>query len=573
MARRQHRTLSPGLMTTYSDHALHAHEPNSSTCDPAFAAYLAAQFIARKGFSPHLSVSELEPARDACDYLLLKHDGMQLSAVCIVNCETDTQRAFGLSAERLRELADGCRRYAGRIGFSKMPVSVQVIEVRARALDALAHKRLAAYKRRSPLSKSFITAWALDTTNATVWTNAPIAARWSQGGWLKHLLTAPRTPVSADDNGRRLLQVKTGWPWLTFVIAATLVAMYGVEIAFAVPPGAGWFSFDTQTLFALGGLNPVSVFQDGEWYRMATAALLHGGIAHLLFNLVALLLAGFSAERLMGSAWFAATFVLGAAAGAALSLSFGAAGMVAVGASGAIMALLAAGLICSLRLVDNAERLQIQMRLMFMLIPSLIPSATSHDIGGATDYAAHFGGALVGTVIGVLLRISWRRHAATPPAQPLAAIIAGIGILLAAWSLTAVAAHYPRYAEVVEYIPDARIPGQWSDLSAADAADLAHEFPDDPRGHYTLGRTLLLKARYPEAEQAFRDALAAYEAHSDDFLDAFESEARIFIALSLALQDRGAEARQEAAPLCDEFDTGDRDEALTAYDLCTLPRS
>ena len=78
-----------------------------------------------------------------------------------------------------------------------------------------------------------------------------------------------------------------------------------------------------------------------------------------------------------------------------------------------------------------------------------------------------------------------------------------------------------------------------------------------------MGRTLLLKARYREAEQAFRDALAAYEAHSDDFLDAFESEARIFIALSLALQDRGAEARQEAAPLCDEFDTGDIHEALT----------
>lgn len=536
--------------------------------DGPFAAYLAGQLTAQKGFSPGVVVPELEAVRDACDYLLIRADGLQFSALCIVDCEADATRTFGLSMEQTRAAIDACRGYAGRMGFSRMPVHLHVIEVRDRAVDADTRQRLSAYKRRTLFSKSTVNAWALDTGHAGVWSNAPAPMRWGLGRWFKGLLSRPRQAASADADGRRLPAVKPGWPWLSFVIAALLVAVYGLQIVFAVAPGGRILGFDTQTLFALGGLNPASVFDNGEWYRLATAVVLHGGLLHLLFNLIALLLAGFSAERLMGSAWFAATFALGGAAGAALSLYLGPPRMVAVGASGAIMALLAAGLICSFRLVDNAERLQIQMRLMFMLIPSLIPGATHHDIGGATDYAAHFGGALAGAAIGVLLRGLWRRHAATPPGQPLAALVAGAALLVLAGSAIAVADNYPRYAEVVQYIPAEAIPNQWSDISAAQARDLVAAYPDDPRGHYTLGRRLLIDGRYVEAERAFRDALAAYRAHADDFLDAFEPEMRVFIALSLALQGQAVEARREAAPLCAQFDNGDIHQALAATDLC-----
>ena len=550
------------------DDAVH----NCDTTQPPetgpFAAYLARQLVAQKGYSHDLTVAELEPARAACDYLLIRHDGMQFSAICIVDCEADATHAFGLSVEQARDAIDACRGYAGRMGFSRMPVQLHVIEVRAGAVDTPTRQRLAAYKRRSIFSKGVLNAWALDTANASVWSNAPAPMRWGLGRWFKGLLACPRRAASPDADGQRLRAVTPGWPWLSFLIAAALIAVYGLQILFAIPPGNGVPGFDTQTLFALGGLNPAAVFGNGEWYRLASAIMLHGGLLHLLFNLVALLLAGFSAERLMGSAWFAATFALGGASGAALSLYLGPPGMVAVGASGAIMALLAAGLICSFRLVDNAERLQVQMRLMFMLIPSLIPSATSHAIGGATDYAAHFGGALAGALIGILLRAIWRRHGATPPGQALAALVAGAALLLLAGSATAVAKNYPRYADVVEYIPADAIPDRWSDLSANEAANLVAAYPEDPRGHYTLGRRLLIDERYVDAERAFRDALAAYRAHADDFLDAFEPEVRMFIALSLALQGQSAEARREAAPLCAQFHQGEIHQALAATDLC-----
>ena len=537
--------------------------------DAPFADYLAAQFIARKSFSAELSAPELEPARAACDYLLIRHDGLQFSAVCIVDCERDPARIFDLSAERTREIVGACRHYAGRIGMAKMPVHLHVIEVRAQPIDTQTRNRLKTYKRRSPLSKSIVTAWALDSSNATVWTNAPIAMRWGQGRWFERLLAGPRTQVTADDNGRRLVRVAPGRPWASFAIALMLIAMYGVQIAFAVTPQARFIGFDTQSLFALGGLNPAAVFEQGQWYRLISAVLLHGGVLHLLFNLVALLLAGFAAERLMGSAWFAATFVLGGAAGAALSLWLGPPGMVAVGASGAIMALLAAGLICSFRLVDNAQRLQIQMQLMFMLVPSLIPGANQHDIGGATDYAAHFGGAIAGALLGLGLRLNWRRYASTPAGQPVAAAIAGLGIVLAGWSLTAVAHHYPRYAHVAEYIPSDRVPARWSTLSKDQASELAQNYPDDPRGHYALGFILFGDKHYGAAEPAFRDALAAYQAHPDDFVDGFADHTRLLLALSLLLQGESVPARREAAPLCDRVDRGKIHDALMSAELCT----
>ena len=113
---------------------------------------------------------------------------------------------------------------------------------------------------------------------------------------------------------------------------------------------------DVGTLFAMGGANSGAILNDGQWYRLLTAALLHADALHLLFNGVALGLAGYLLEALIGPAWLVVLFFLGALGGSLMGLAVNSAEVVSVGASGAVMGLLAAALVASLRLPRGQER-------------------------------------------------------------------------------------------------------------------------------------------------------------------------------------------------------------------------
>ena len=69
----------------------------------------------------------------------------------------------------------------------------------------------------------------------------------------------------------------------------------------------------------------------GEWWRLITAAFLHAGILHLLFNMYALYLFGPSLEALFGHVRFAALYFLSALGGSAVSYLRGSGATVARG--------------------------------------------------------------------------------------------------------------------------------------------------------------------------------------------------------------------------------------------------
>ncbi len=102
-------------------------------------------------------------------------------------------------------------------------------------------------------------------------------------------------------------------PWVTFTLLAVLIGVFAIENIFAVTPGRG-LDPSLATLFALGGLSRPAVLS-GEWYRLFTAPLLHGGVAHIVGNSIALVLGGWLLERLVGRLWFFAFFVIGALGG------------------------------------------------------------------------------------------------------------------------------------------------------------------------------------------------------------------------------------------------------------------
>src|SRR6266567_2652577 len=69
------------------------------------------------------------------------------------------------------------------------------------------------------------------------------------------------------------------WPWLTLALLAILIAIFAIENIFSITPGDG-LSPSVGTLLAMGGLSRTAVLSDGEWYRLFTAPLLHGGPIH-----------------------------------------------------------------------------------------------------------------------------------------------------------------------------------------------------------------------------------------------------------------------------------------------------
>src|SRR6185369_6802527 len=89
---------------------------------------------------------------------------------------------------------------------------------------------------------------------------------------------------------------------------------------------------------------------------------------------------------------------------------------VSVGASGAVMGLLASALVMTSRFPRGAAKTQSQTQLLQFLIPSLIPLAT-HREGGHIDFAAHFGGAIAGGLAGWVLLKVWPREETRPRFQ------------------------------------------------------------------------------------------------------------------------------------------------------------
>ncbi len=141
---------------------------------------------------------------------------------------------------------------------------------------------------------------------------------------------------------------------------------------------------------------------DGEYWRLLTVTLVHGGLLHLLMNMYALWIVGPLAEALYGRALYLAIYLTAGVGASIASYLFFA--NPSVGASGAIFGLF--GLVFAstyfhkplLRAQARALTRQIGMLIVLNLI-------IGFGIGNfaAIDNAAHVGGLLVGGWLGFLI--------------------------------------------------------------------------------------------------------------------------------------------------------------------------
>jgi rhomboid protease GluP len=342
----------------------------------------------------------------------------------------------------------------------------------------------------------------------------------------------------------------TATPWVTYSILAVLLLGFVAEQIFAVEPPRSFLRPGIRTLVALGGVSRTLVASYGEWYRLFTAPLLHGDLVHIISNGVALLMAGFLLERLVGHVWFFAIFAAGALGGSLMSVAVNPANLTSVGASGAIMGMFAAAFACSFRLpTGTPERTRIQSHSVRILIPSLLPLATSTAANPVIDYGAHFGGALSGALVALFLVATWPNSARLPAFRTLAAAVAALGAVSFVGCSAAIAVQYPRYKQLSGLIPQSELPKTAAEMQAK-AADLVEHYPGDPRSHMGRGLTLVTAHDLAGAERELRTALVLAGDLGRVLGPAFENTLRVMLASVLIDEGRAAEAKEAVRAAC-----------------------
>jgi membrane associated rhomboid family serine protease len=190
-------------------------------------------------------------------------------------------------------------------------------------------------------------------------------------------------------------------PAVRFLIALNVI---GFVLALAVPQ-----------LTLLFGLLPARVLQSGWVWQPVSYMFLHGGVFHLLFNMLALWMFGVELERLWGTRFFTRYYLVTGVGAAVTTIlvsllpaEFAADmyGTVTIGASGAIYGLLLAyALTYPNRPIYMYFVFPIPAKIFVLLIGAIAFFSSVTETRGGVAHAAHLGGILVGYVYLAGLRL------------------------------------------------------------------------------------------------------------------------------------------------------------------------
>jgi membrane associated rhomboid family serine protease len=184
----------------------------------------------------------------------------------------------------------------------------------------------------------------------------------------------------------------TGRPIVTYTLIGLDVLIFGIQYLVGVNDVAGNL-----------GMWPVGVAINGEWWRLLTAAFLHGSILHLVFNMYVFFAFGPTLERILGHWRYTILFLMAALGGSVASYAFSDVRTVSVGASGAIFGLMGA-------LVVAGRRLRYDITQVVVLIGI---NVVIGFFSAGTDWRAHLGGLATGALMAAVYVLPERRHRVT----------------------------------------------------------------------------------------------------------------------------------------------------------------
>lgn len=209
-------------------------------------------------------------------------------------------------------------------------------------------------------------------------------------GWIR------AAQADAEQESRFVASLRSRFPVVTAAIGLICVAFYGLTLYW----GGGHFP---SALWHLGAIDHERIIQ-GEWWRLLSAAFLHGSFMHLFVNMLALASFGVFLERLLGPHRFLVLYTVSGIVGS-LASALMRRGGIAVGASGAIWGLMAAGA----GLAWKPRGLLPPMTLDVFKRQAITPVAVNflYSFQKGIDFIAHFGGGAAGFALmatGVLTR-------------------------------------------------------------------------------------------------------------------------------------------------------------------------
>ncbi len=137
--------------------------------------------------------------------------------------------------------------------------------------------------------------------------------------------------------------------------------------------------------------------QSGEYWRLFSVALVHGGLTHLFFNMFSLLVLGNPVEEALGKARFLVIFFISLLTGSLASIYLNSTPHVSVGASGAVFGLFGAFIAMRKMISEGVRDIYVIVGLNFIF----------GFVLGGVDWRAHLGGLVGGYLTtALLLRIT-----------------------------------------------------------------------------------------------------------------------------------------------------------------------
>lgn len=185
------------------------------------------------------------------------------------------------------------------------------------------------------------------------------------------------------------------------------------------PPGVKWLLISNIAVFLLDffarflfgvdpfekfGLRPAEAVSQGYVWQFATYLFIHGGVWHILFNMLALWMFGADLERDWGTKRFLRYyFTCGIGAGVCVVVAayfYGGWGSRTIGASGAIYGvLLAFGMLYPDRIVLMSFLFPIKAKYFVMITGAIVFINSVQEPGGRVSHIAHLGGMVFGYLI------------------------------------------------------------------------------------------------------------------------------------------------------------------------------
>lgn len=195
-------------------------------------------------------------------------------------------------------------------------------------------------------------------------------------------------------------------PVVTWSLTALIALMFAIETA------AGG-STDEAVLERLGGLWVARVVA-GEWYRLVGFLFLHYGVAHVVFNSLALLALGPFVERALGKRRFLLVYFSAGLMGGLLAVAqlvvLHHESQPLVGASGCIMGLVGATLAVVWR-GARVERSRVARQRLFVLAALVATQSVFDFLMPQVSFFAHATGVVTGFVVTLFLRHRTERGA------------------------------------------------------------------------------------------------------------------------------------------------------------------